>query len=1062
MNRKSILILFGFLLFATVTYAQKTIRGKVTDVADRNGIPGVSVLVNGTSAGATTQTDGTYTISVPSGGTILTFKYLGFTTQEITIGARTVIDVALVSSSETLQGVVVTALGIKRSEKSIGYATQQVNGNDLTLTKEQNVIGSLAGKIAGVQVTGSSGANLGGTQKIKLRSVNSITGGGQPLIVVDGTPIANSNFGGTENGVDYGNVAQDINPEDVDNVSVLKGPAASALYGLRGQYGVIMITTKKGSRGAKNVSVNVNSAFSMEKVTNFLELQNVYGVGNNQTFLTLTGGQKYVNGNDESWGPKMDGTPVRMFYSFYPQDPRFGQTTPFVPQPNNVRDFYETGTNLNNGVSVTGGGENSNFRLSYNNAYVNGVIPNTFLKRNNISLASSLDLTKKLTVGANVNYANNNGQRPTQGYQGSFTGATQWFQRNIDINELRNYRYADGTVLNWNVNPNTATGIVTNNKPSDWNNPFFDAYEVLNNDSRDRLFGDVNASYQLLPELKLSAFARSDMFTQNITHKEALGGRLVDGYQVGKYQNEENNYEFLAQYNKTFNDISVNFNLGGNYFTSRYSQQFQATVGGLSSPGWYNAAASVDRPTSTSYLRIKKTKSIYAMGSFGYKDTYFIDASIRNDISSALPQNNASYWYPSVSGSFVFSQLVKWKPLSFGKLRASYASAGADLSAYQTSFVYAAGSNYPATAGSINTLTIPDKLNNPNVKPSFANSFEVGADLKFLNNRIGLEFTYYDQQNKDQIINLSVSGASGYDQNVINAGSIRNKGIEVALNGKPIVSKIFTWDARLNFARNKNKIEQLYPGITVLQNDVNSYSSQNIYLNSTQGQSFGNLIGPGYKIDAGTGKILLGADNMPLFDTAKDFGSVLPDFTGGMFNNFKIWKFDLGLMLDFQKGGQFMSWSKMLSTKSGQAAETAAINDKGFNVRDAIATGGGVKVNGISQATGQEVTAYVDARTYYRTNLGTRIYDEWIYSASYIKLRELSFGYSLDSKILAKTPIKNAKISLIARNPFMIWQKAPKGVDPSELSSGASSISWIEKGELQSVRSYGVNLSLTF
>ncbi|RZK59594.1 MAG: SusC/RagA family TonB-linked outer membrane protein [Pedobacter sp.] len=1008
MNRKSILILFGFLLFATFTYAQKIIKGKVTDVADGTGIPGVSVLVKGTSSGTTTQPDGSYAIDVPASGTTLIFKYLGFDTQEITIGDKTVINAILSSSSQTLEGVVVTALGIKRSEKSVGYATQTVKGDNLTLTKEQNVIGSLAGKI------------------------------------------------------DYGNVSQDINPEDIESVSVLKGPAASALYGIRGQYGVILITTKKGSKGTKKVNISVNSAFSIEKTANFLELQNIYGVGNNQTFLTLTGGQKYVNGNDESWGPKMDGTPVRMFYSFYPQDPEFGQLTPFVPHPDNIKDFYETGHNINNGITVTGGSENIDYRISYNNAYVNGVIPNTWLKRNNLGLSSSLKITDKLSVGANVNYANNNGQRPTQGYQGSFTGATQWFQRNIDIDRLRNYKYADGTILNWNVNPNTATGIVTNNKPSDWNNPFFDAYEVLNNDNRDRLFGDVNATYQVLPELKLSGFVRSDMFTQNITHKEPLGGRLVDSYQIGKYQNEENNYEFLGQYAKTLNDISLNFNVGANLYTVKYSQQYQATVGGLSSPGWYSAAASIDRPISTSFLRRKQVRSVYAMGSIGYKDTYFLDASIRNDVSSALPNNNNSYWYPSVSGSFVFSELVKWKALSFGKLRASYAIAGSDLSPYQTAFTYGPGSNYPATAGAINTLLVPDKLKNPNIKPSFANSFEVGMDLKFLKNRLGLELTYYNQENKDQIIDLSVSGASGFDQTVVNAGLIQNKGVELSLTGRPIQSKLFTWDATLNFARNKNKIVELYPGISVLQNDLNTYSSQTIYLNSTVGRTFGNLIGPGYKIDPGTGKVLLGADNMPLFDAAKDFGSVLPDFTGGFQNTFKIWKFDLGAMIDFQKGGQFMSWSKMLSAKSGQAAETAAINDKGFNVRDAIAAGGGVKVNGISQATGQEVTAYVDARTYYRTNLGTRIYDEWIYSASYVKLREVSLGYNFDGKVLAKTPFKTAKLSVIARNPVMIWQKAPKGVDPSELSSGSSSISWIEKGELQTVRSFGVNLNLTF
>ncbi|KQC00630.1 SusC/RagA family TonB-linked outer membrane protein [Pedobacter sp. Hv1] len=1072
MNRKSILILFGFLLFAMVTYAQKTLRGKVTDVANGNGMPGVSVVAKGTSgAGASTQPDGTYTINVPTNATILVFTYLGFTTKEVSIGNSSEINVALSESAQTLEGIVVTALGIKRSEKSVGYATQQIKGDNLTLTKEQNVIGSLAGKVAGVQVTGSSGASMGGTQKIKIRSVNSITGGGQALMVVDGTPIAQSNFGGDANGVDYGNVSQDINPEDIENISILKGPAASALYGIRGQYGVILITTKKGAKGAKKVNIGINSAFSVEKVGNFLPLQNIYGVGNNQTFLTLTGGQKYVNGNDESWGPKMDGTPVRMYYSFYPQDAEFGKLTPFLPQPDNVKDFYETGQNVNNGISVTGGNENMNYRLSYNNAYINGVIPNTWLKRNNLGLSSSLNITEKLSVGANVNYANNDGQRPTQGYQGSFTGANQWFQRNIDINRLRNYRYADGTILNWNVNPNTTTGIITNNRPSDWNNPFFDAYEVLNNDSRDRLFGDVNATYQVLPELKLSGFVRSDMFIQNITHKEGLGGRLVDGYQVGKYQNTENNYEFLGQYSKNFNDFSVNVNVGANLYTVKYSQQFQATVGGLSSPGWYSAAASIDRPTSTSFLRQKQVRSVYAMGSFGYKDMFFLDASIRNDISSALPDNNNSYWYPSVSGSFVFSELAKWNALSFGKLRASYAIAGSDLSPYQTTFTYGAGANYPATAGAINTLLVPDKLKNPLIKPSFANSFEVGLDLKFFKNRLGMEFTYYNQQNKDQIIDLSVSGASGFDQTVVNAGLIENKGVELTLSGRPIQSKFFTWDATINFANNKNRIVDLYPGISILQNDVASYSSQNIFLYSTVKQSFGNLVGPGYRRDAATGKILLGADNMPLFDAAKDFGSVLPSFTGGLQNTFRIGRFDLGAMIDFQKGGQFFSWSKMLSTKSGQADITAAMNENGKNVRDPLADGGGVKVNGIYgpgtkinnvDVSGQEFNGFVDARTYYRANLGTRIYDEWIYSASYIKLREVSLGYNFDSKLLGKTPFKSAKLAIIARNPVMIWQKAPKGLDPSELSSGSAAISWIEKGEFQTVRSFGVNLSLTF
>jgi len=672
-----------------------------------------------------------------------------------------------------------------------------------------------------------------------------------------------------------------------------------------------------------------------------------------------------------------------------------------------------------------------------------------------------MNLTDKLTLGANVNYANNSAKRPTQGYQGSFTGAQQWFQRNLDINRLRNYKYPDGTIMNWNVNPNSA-GVITTNKPSDWDNPFFDAYEVINLDSRDRVFGDISLSYQVLPGLKLSGFARSDFYTQNISNQTAFGGRLDEGYSVGKYQNTENNYEFLGQYDKKWNDFSANFLLGANLLTQHYTQMYSATVGGLSSPGNYTIGASVNRPVSTSYIRRKEVRSAYAMGSFGYKDIYFLEGTIRNDISSTLPSNNNSYWYPSVSGSFVFSELLKWAPLSFGKLRAGYAIAGSDLDPYQTNFTYALGTVYPTATASINPLTVPDLWKNPNIKPSFANSFELGTDLRFLKNRLGLAFTYYDQQNKDQIINLSVSGASGFSQTVVNAGLIQNRGMELSLNGRPVESKLFSWDATFNVARNKSKVKELYPGINTYQLDVQTYSSVSVYLNSTVNEGFGNIVGQAYQRDPATGKILLGDNNMPLYEANHNFGSVLPRYTGGFLNNFRIGNFNVAAMIDFQDGGQFFSWSQMLAVKSGQAAETAGMNDKGFNVRDPLATGGGVKVNGISKTTGQDVTAYVDARGYFRNVLGTQVTENWIYDASYIKLREVSVGYTFDRNTLKRSPFKGAKVAVIARNPWMIWQKAPKGVDPSELSSGSNSISWIEKGELPTVRSYGLNLSLTF
>jgi TonB-linked SusC/RagA family outer membrane protein len=1061
--RKSLLSawLALFMAMPTLVFSQaKQITGTVTDEKG-SPLPFVSILQKGTQNGTNTDEKGTFSISVTGVSPVLVVTYTGMQPQEITIGNSNTLNISL-NARGNLSEIVVTALGINRRQKSIGYSTQQVKGEDLTFTKEQNVIGSLAGKIAGVQVVGSSGASLGGTQKIKIRGVNSLNGNDQPLMVVDGTPISNSNFGSSNgNGPDLGNIGQDINPDDIESVNVLKGPAASALYGLRGQFGVILITTKKGKKGAKKVDVQYSSAFSMEKVGNFMPLQNIYGVGNNQTFLTLSSGEKYVNGNDESWGPKMDGTPVRMYYSFYPQDPEFGKASPFIPHPDNVQDYFETGHTINNNISVGGGSENMTYKLSYNNTYIKGVMPNTSLKRNNLGLNTSLDITKNLTAGANITMASNKAVRPSQGYQGTATGQVQWFQRNMDMNRLKNYRYPDGTIMNWNVNPNTSTGIITNNRPSDWNNPYFDAYANSNDDNRDRLFGDVNLSYQVIPGLKLSGFVRADMYTQNISHKEALGSRLDEGYAVTKYQSKEFNYEFLGQYTKQFGQLSMNLNAGANKYTVDFSSVGGNTVGGLTSPATYTLAASIARPTISSFIRKKEIRSVYGMASFGYHDTYFIDGSIRRDVSSALPVNNNAYTYPSVSASVVFSELLKWKALSYGKIRASYAVAGFDLAPYQTGTSFNLGTVYTGST-TINPLTVPDVLNNPDIKPSFGKSFETGVDLKFLQNRVGLEFTVYKQRNEDQILPLDVSGASGYASTVINAGLIENKGFELSVNGTPFTTKTFSWTTSINLARNTSMVKELYPGVNVLQLDNNVYSSVPIFLTAEVNKPFGSLIGQAYLRDPKSGKKVLDANNLPLFETNHNFGSVLPEFTGGFQNTFRIWKIDLNAMIDFQSGGKFFSWSKMLAVKSGQAAETAGFNDKGNNVRDPVANGGGVKVSGVSQSSGRDTTAYVDARSYFRNTIGTKIYEEWLFDASYIKLREVSVGYTLDHKLLGKTPIKTARVALIARNPWMIWQKAPKGLEPSELSYNSGSISWLEKGEFQTVHSYGVSLNLTF
>jgi len=1058
-NKFTILVFMALFQITAMVGQEKTVTGAVTSSGDGMTLPGVNVIIKGTNQGTVTNMDGKYSINVSETATLL-FTSVGFASKEVVVGDQTQINISLQEDLESLDEVVVTALGISREKKSLGYATQKVDGDDLNLTNEQNVLGSLSGRVAGVQVTGASGASMGGTQKIKIRGVNSIGGGDQPLIVVDGTPISNANFSGNDQ-ADFGNLGQDVNPSDIESVNVLKGPAASALYGIRGQYGVIMITTKKGKKGAKDVSVQLNSSFSVERAGNFMPLQNLYGGGSSQSWRTLSNGDKYVDLSvDESWGPKMDGTPVRQVFSFYPQDSEYGQLTPFDSHPDNIKDYYETGYNINNGVSVSGGNENSTFRLSLNDTRIEGVEPNTHLNRNNLGLNASLDLTDKLVVSTNINYATNNAQRPSQGSEYGTGYFVQWFQRNLDMNRMKNYKYEDGTFLHWNLRrPDATTGEIEDLSPLYWDNPYFNAYENTSNDNRDRFFGNVGLTYKVLPELELSAFIRSDMFTQNIESRTAFGGKRLPAYSVGKFQNKEMNYEFLAQYNKKFGELSLNATLGGNIYDRRYSYLSMSTVGGLSAPGFFNIDASIDRPNTTSYLLRKQIRSGFGMVSVGFKDTYYIDASIRNDNSSALPEANNSYWYPSLSGSFVFSQLLDWNTLSFGKIRGSYAKAGSDLDPYQTTESFGVGTVY----GGTNTSFVPDNLNNPTIEPSFAHSYEAGMELRFFKNRLGFDFTYYEQKNKKQIISLDVSGASGYSSSTINAGLIENKGIELTINARPIQTDFFSWDATFNINRNRSMVVELAPGIDVYTYGSTTYSSVSSYLNSYVGEPFGSLIGQAYQRDDASGKILLGTDNMPLYtDATHNFGSVLPDFNGGLQNTIRIGQFDISAMIDFQGGGQFFSRSKMLAVRTGQDPLTVAINDRGQNVRDPLEDGGGVRISGISAETGEEVSNYVDARSYYRNVLGRRIYEEWLFDASYIKLREVRLGYTLSENLLKSLPFKSVGIALIARNPAMIWQNAPKGIDPSEISTGSQSISWYESGQLVSVRSYGINLNITF
>ncbi len=1054
---------FSFLLIlAQFTFAQnRAISGKVTSAEDGEPIPGVSVMISGTTTGTVTDIDGNYSINVNDGNRTLRFSFVGMQSQDVAIGTSSEINVVLQPDVQSLSEVVVTALGVSRDERSIGYAIQTVQGDRLTNVREPNLVGALAGKIAGVQVIGASGAAVGGTQNIRIRGVNAL-GGGSPLFVVDGTPISNQSFSPNNDlpGRDYGNLAADINPDDIESISVLKGPSAAALYGNRAANGVIIITTKKGKAGTPGIGVEINHSTTFDRVYVLPRYQNEYAGGYTQDFIPFEynpavhpaswaafDGQPMLNyAADESWGPRMDGTPVRHWDSWYPGE-NFGELRPLLPQPNNIRNFFDTGVTFNTGVSMAGGGETSNFRLSVNNVDQKGVIPNSSIQRNTVGFNGNLNLTDKLTAGINFNFTETRGLgRPASGYTGRnpVNSFNQWFQRQVDMDRLRNYKNPDGTFRTWNIRSPSDL------RPLYWDNPYYEVFENAPRDKRDRVFGNFNLGYQFNEHLKLSGFVRTDFFNQKIEERIASGGLDLDSYGVRQIVGREDNYEFLAQYDRSFGDFAVNANFGGNIRRNTFDLMSQETVGGLSIPNFYNIDASVDRPINRSFNSLKVVRSLYGSLSLGYQNTIFIDATLRNDWSSALPANNNSYIYPSVSTSFVFSEVLGGNRdfLSYGKLRLSYAQVGSDIDPYAIANVYQVGLPF----GSMPNLGIPNTFPNPDLRPALSSSYEAGIDLRFWNGRLNMDFTYYRNDNKDQIINLTVPGSSGYTGAFVNAGNIRSQGFELMLGSEILKRGDFTWETTLNVARNINQVVELAEG---LDNRLLQSAFWGMTLNARVGQPWGTFIGNGFTTNE-SGTPVIREDGSYVVTQNKILGSVLPDFTGGWSNTFRYKNWDLTAFIEFQVGGQFYSVTKMFNAYSGLSAETAGLNDRGIPMRDPVDEGGGIRVDGISE-TGDPLSVYRDPYDHFSGMFA--LHERWLYDATYVKFRELRLGYSLPKKLVNRTPFQTANMAIIARNLWLIHTNVD-GLDPSELGSGANGFAFFESGQLPGVRSIGFNIRL--
>lgn len=1056
----------SFLVFQ-ISWAQSTVSGQVSD-EDGEALEGVAVVARGTNTGAFTNEEGKYSLEVPSGITTLVFRYVGKLDQAVEITGGT-INVTMQANDIYLDEVVVTALGIKREERSLGYAVQEISGDDASYVRDQNVVSSLSGKISGVQVISTSGAQLGGTAKIRIRGANGL-GGGNPLFVVDGTPMSNSNFGANRGGgVDYGNLAQDINPDDIESISVLKGPAATALYGNRASEGAIVITTKTGGN-RRGLGISINSSIQFDNVYILPDYQNEYAGGYTQDYLRYTDpvdNQEYNVLNyaaDESWGPKIDGTTMyRPWYSWFPGDD-YGKQVAMTAQPNNVRDFYETGITYNNNVAFSGGNENNSFRLSYSNIQQTGVVPNSSLDRNNLNLNVSSKLSDKLTVSSSLNFAITEGAgRPSFGYSSRAGNVAQnfnqWWQRQVDIDQLRDYRNPDGTFRSWNIRS------PENLRPLYWDSPFFTVFENVPTDKRDRYFGNITLAYEVTDHITVRGIVRRDKYTQRIESRIATGGLGQDFYDEFVAEGLEDNYEVLGTYDNDFGDLSVNINVGGNIRKNNYHSNYMATAGGLNAPNLFNIKASTDRPSTSTFISEKVVRSIYGLASLGWRDMLYLDFSLRNDWSSALPVNNNSYLYPSVSSSFVFSELWGQNDIfSYGKLRLSFAQTGSDVGAYATNSVYNSGTPY----GSTSSFTLPNQLVNEELRPALSSAYEAGIDLRFFNNRVGLDVTVYQQVNIDQILSITVPGSSGYSSALINAGNITSKGVEVSLNATPVKTDNFQWDMNLNWARNRSEVIELSDD---LENQrLDGWGWGGLSVNAPVGEEWGTLRGRGYKefqaTDASGNEIDHPSNGMPIVDedgfvseNNKSLGTILPEFTGGFRNTLVFKGIEVTAFVEFQKGGQFHSVTKMFNAYSGLSDETVGNNDLGNPLRDPLDQGGGVKVEGVNEE-GEATSTYVEAQSYFSGNLFA-LNEHWIYDQSYVKLRELRVGYTIPKKMLGNSPIQDLSISLIGRNVWLIHSNVD-GIDPSEITPGSNSFVFQENGILPATRSFGVNLRLGF
>lgn len=1046
---------------------------KVTSADDGEPVVGAAVVIQDSKVGGVTDVDGQLTISrLPVAAKKLTISYIGMKSQTVTIKGD-VVNVVLQPNATDLNEVVVTAMGVTRQKKALGYATQEISSDQLTTGKDNNILNSLSGKLAGVRITNTQGDV--GSSRIVIRGETSIAGENQPLFIVDGIPVDNSQLNSRGVGRDFKNAIADLNPEDIQSMSVLKGPNAAALYGARAAHGAIIITTKNG-KGQKGLGVTGHVSTQVSFAANLPEFQNLYGQGAGGRFSYVDGKGAGVNdGVDESWGPRLDaGLLIPQFDS--PVDANGNRTaTPWVSNPNNVNDFFRTGFTSNYGVAIAKADDKYQFRISYNNEHQKSIVPGASANKTNFALNTDYKLAKWVSVGATANYILYSAPSLPGSAMASGSNARSnstmlqflWFGRQVNTASLK-----EDYSRNWNS--------------SYYSNPYWNAYYNTQSQDRHRLIGDFHLAFHLLDGLDLRLRTSTDWYNDKRKSKVKWGtsGTPYGNYSEENYTVQENNTEAVLTYQKQISqDWNVDALVGFNVRNKKYEYNYQAAPR-LAVPDLYTLTNSRDQLTSSNDFYRLRQYGVYASATVNYKNWAYLSLTGRNDWSSTLPVGNNSYFYPSVTASLLLNEALGFtsRQVNYLKLRGGWSQVGADADPYQLANVYDIQTAFNGNP----MLTASTTGKNPNLKPEQTNSTEIGLEGSFFDNRLHLDFSYYQTDSKNQILSLATSAASRYTSQVRNAGHIRNRGYEVQLGIVPIRKAGFEWRADINYSSNRSKVIKL--------DDEGLITSYQLYSSGIQilaqvGESYGTLFGSSYTRDD-KGNVVVDANGLPkISSTSKVLGHFQPDWQGGITNTFRYKRFTFSFLVDASFGGKIFSNTNKTGIYTGVLASTLPGRDaehgglwyyKNGGVNEQIAAPqyttsadglyyaningeqtrvyqDGIIVNGVTES-GEKNNTVVSAENYYH-----RLYsiaEANVFSASYVKLREVSFTYQLPVSLARKLSLQDISVALTARNLWIIHKDAPN-IDP-EVAITSGNAQGVEAYSLPTTRQIGLNLTVKF